>query len=281
MERVALTLGMWALVSTLAACPKAPEAPPVPQAKRWSPPQRDPLCEPGGVVPHGCMLAIEGGEFLMGAQSKDERAPNHHPAAREDEGPPRDVTVRPLMMHRLEVMVWQMRDCVHDGGCRADDVRSGGFYYTYGREGRAEWPVNGVSWRGARDYCAWIEARLPTEAEWEIAARGTSGRLYPWGHARPSCTRAIFGGRACSDGPSQDLRERGASEAGVLHLAGNLWEWTADEYGDGPRRSIRGGGWSDEDPHELRGTARASLPPEMRNQDVGFRCVRERDAGGP
>jgi iron(II)-dependent oxidoreductase len=158
------------------------------------------------------------------------------------------------------------------------------------QSGRLVHPVNEVTWHGARAYCAWRNARLPTEAEWEAAARGRAGRLYPWGDQPATAERTVFGRRSNETEPVGS-RPAGATPEGVHDLAGNVAEWTSTLYRPYPyrrddgREDLEAGGERvtrggdhvfDSTPETLRAAFRAgfSRATDVGHRHIGFRCAR-------
>jgi formylglycine-generating enzyme required for sulfatase activity len=248
-----------------------------------------------------CFVRVEGARFAMGAQSTDPNAPGYDPHARPDEGPVHEVQISSFRIQRVEVSASSYRRCVDEGWCSVEDLDTTSGLSTWSNpESRSA--LSGVSWFGASRYCAWLGARLPTEAEWELAARGTDGRPFPWGPL-PRCGVQA---QVARDQPQQpeDVPEltcnqtgpvpygdlRGRSPYGASGMAGNLWEWTADWYApdayaksaavdptgpaEGTLRVQRGGGWSSAEVWELRSAGRGAMDPTATLPDVGFRCAR-------
>ena len=217
------------------------------------------------------MIAIPAGEFTMGSDVEDER-------------PPHTVFVDGFEMDKLEVTNQEFERFVQETGYVTDAEKAGDTSWRYYAKDKAQHPVVKVSWNDANAYCGWAGKRLPTEAEWEKAARGTDARRYPWGNqwdaARANAKEA--GNRGITAVGSFPA---GASPYGVLDMAGNVAEWTTDWFKAYPGgdfyspyygekyRVIRGGGWFS-DQNLVRTTERSASAVELANDDVGFRCAR-------
>ena len=226
------------------------------------------------------MIMIPEGAFRMGADGTD---------ALEDEKPQHEVWLSRFEIDRHEVTTGHYAEFL------ASTKRPAPWQWeSLDLSQHGDRPVIGVSWFDADAYCRWRGTRLPTEAEWEKAARGTDGRLFPWGNHSPQEETANFGFGARFS-YSQVLApveryEQGRSPFGLYQMAGNAGEWVADWYGahyyeNGPRqnpsgpdagafRVVRGGSWSDL-PKYLLTYGRFKLPPETRNSYTGFLCARD------
>jgi formylglycine-generating enzyme required for sulfatase activity len=243
-------------------------------------------------------ITIPAGDFIMGC---DIGGDDMECSWWSTESPKHTVTMSyDYMIHKTEVTNAQYKACVDATVCTAPwsfDSYSRSPYY--GNAMYDNYPVINVDWNQARAYCAWTGGRLPSEAEWEKAARGPSPRevIYPWGNTQPDCSLANFMNDVtwnyCVDETSEaGSYSAGASYYGVLDMSGNVSEWVEDDYQFGdytnaptdgsawigsPRydnRVVRGGAWGDHTSH-IRVSFR--LDNYLTNFDygVGFRCVRD------
>ena len=204
--------------------------------------------------------------------------------------PPVTVRLDAYDIDKTEVSVAGYARCVVAGKCSTEGLAGG--LCNWGGKGRENYPINCVSIETARRFCLSQGKRLPTEAEWEFAARGTDGRRYPWGDAEPDPTRANYG-QDFSTGYGTDpvdSHPAGASPFGALNMAGNVWEWVDDTFAPyeagavtnphhtgGASPVMRGGSWSMDTLH-LRSAYRRNHPA-LRFFDLGFRCARSVSVG--
>ncbi len=246
------------------------------------------------------LLAVPGGTFVMGD------------AKGEPDEAPRAVTVAPFRLMPFEVTNRLFASFVAESGYRTNASRPGSRYVWDGRwravagadwrhpqgpesgiEEKSDHPVVQVSARDAAAFCAWHGLRLPTEAEWEFAARGADKRRYPWGDKPPEQRgrrRANFGTVRCCAPDATDGYARtapvgsfpaGVSPFGMFDMAGNVWEWTASRFPGRPEAvALRGGGWGN-DPYCLRSAYRHGNPPDIGLDMVGFRCAGDAEKDPP
>jgi formylglycine-generating enzyme required for sulfatase activity len=207
------------------------------------------------------MVYLEGGSFLMGNSEVAEEAPEF------------EAQVEPFYMDVHPVTVAEYAEYLKATGSAEPK------FWRVPELNGSDQPIVGVSWNEACEFAAWAGKQLPTETQWEFAARGKGDRKFPWGHLDPDSTRCNFGDYLGM--PSiVSMHEGGMSPDGIQDLAGNVYEWTLDTYGaylqkaneESPRRVVRGGSWHSS-AHELRCTHRKGLFPETRLTTVGFRCV--------
>jgi formylglycine-generating enzyme required for sulfatase activity len=199
-----------------------PVAPLPSAADPVSPPETPASAEPSPTAPLPIpeeMAGVPGGQFYVGQDNIGEM----------DERPRHLVTVKPFLLDRTEVTHEAYYRCVEANVCRPHSSAStAANHFGDDRKFRTPTrPISGVSHEDARTYCAWVDKRLPTEVEWERAARGNDERLYPWGNEEPTRDLAVFGGTITQPVGSTP---RGAGPYGHLDLAGNVWEWVEDHY---------------------------------------------------
>jgi formylglycine-generating enzyme required for sulfatase activity len=237
-------------------------------------------------------ILVPAGEFEMGAEG---------PPAEPDESPKHRVYLDAFYIGKYEVTNANYAVFVKSTGHAPPVNPDPNPSYNLWRgttllDGVAELPVINVSWEDASAYCKWVGGRLPTEAEWEKAARGTDGRMYPWGNDPVTGNRANYGIDNVTfwEGPStlakKDQYDFGKSPYGVYELAGNVWEWVQDWYDpdyyknspaknptgptSGQAKGLRGGSWQNE-PAKLRSANRSRHPFTERRTYIGFRCAKD------
>ena len=225
----------------------------------------------------GSMVLVPAGEFMMGSQAGD-----------ADEQPAHKVYVDAFFMDQYEVTVRQ-----YAAFLQATGVNSPSDWMTTNQPAHQKFPVANVDWADAFAFCKWAGKRLPTEAEWEKAARGTDGRLYPWGNDPPTPLHANYGKTGLNNHgalvPVGTL-ENGKSPYDIYDMAGNVWEWVSDWYDHdyyknspsqnptgppmGGYKVIRGGSWNSNH-RNLRSADRYWDPPSFRSLYFpGFRCAK-------
>jgi formylglycine-generating enzyme required for sulfatase activity len=223
------------------------------------------------------MVSVPAGEFWMGCHPSDS-------ACGDDEKPGMMMYLDAFEIDKTEVTVSAYQACVNTGKCTPPSTTSeycsdsSAVSNHWGKAGYEQHPVNCVDWQQADTYCRAQGKQLPTGAQWEKAARGTDGRIYPWGNTSASCDEAVMdqGGNGCGRDSSWRVGSKpaGASPYGALDMSGNVWEWTADWHPnrDNAYRVHRGGGFFNS-AAQLRASSFIGDDPESTNEGLGFRCA--------
>ena len=225
------------------------------------------------------MVPIPAATFSMGSQIGE-----------TNERPVHQVELTGFCIDPIEVTVSAYSMCPAESGCTAPST---GMRYNWGISGRENHPINGVDWNQAMAYCQWRGGgTLPTEAQWEFAAKGLSGRIYPWGIDEPLDRVCWSGGAIVRTSTCfwRDVSLLGTSPFGLSDMGGNVWEWVFDGMGLYPTETappirnptgpvgvtdhvLRGGSWGSMSSNFLRTTTRAWFPAEHRSEYLGFRCA--------
>jgi formylglycine-generating enzyme required for sulfatase activity len=246
------------------------------------------IAPPAPTAPVGALLEIAGGTYDLGCNPTDKSDCD------KSTMPSRSVVLSAYKIDRTEVTVARYRECVKDDDCTVDGLTDDPLLCNWTDQSRNDHPVNCVSWSQAQAYCEWAGGSLPTEAQWEHAARDKERRRFPWGDEPATCRHAVLAddqGDGCGREQTWHVgsKPQGASRSQALDMAGNVREWVADWWSPrvapdlgrnppGPKwgtdRVVRGGGWRDE-PDALRTYHRSYMNPDVRSPDLGFRCVRK------
>jgi iron(II)-dependent oxidoreductase len=249
------------------------------------------LAQPSPMVP------IPAGWFLMGTIRKDDDPYGMETQFDDTEMPQRRIWLNAYEIDRDEVSLAEYLAWLQAQRRRPSEelqrlIRHLISVHSLPDYVMARWPALYVVWQEAADFCQSQGKRLPTEAEWEKAARGLDGNLFPWGKAKPEWGLAVFGQYHVHEIPlvaAVDSGEEGRSPFGLHHMAGNVAEWVWDWFGtdyyvmmpernpQGPAtgryKSVRGGSWKSK-PDMLRTATRGGAVPDQRAATIGFRCAR-------
>ncbi len=227
------------------------------------------------------LVYVPAGKFLMGSGDGN-----------SDEKPIHTVNLDAFWIDQIEVTNAMYAKCVADDGACKEPTNASSYTHPsyYNNSGFSNYPVLYVDWNMAKAYCSWADRRLPTEAEWEKAARGTEALTYPWGEGI-DCDKANYSGRCVGDALPVKSYPNGFSPYGAYDMAGNVWEWVNDWYDknyyasspesnplgpnllDGGSRVLRGGSWGSSG-YVVRSALRNGVFPTNTNSNIGFRCAR-------
>ncbi len=207
----------------------------------------------------------------------------------DNELPVHLVTLDAFWIDKFEVTNAMYALCVKAGKCSAPSQKSLGKNPSYyGNSKFDNYPVIYVSWDNANVYCKWANRQLPTEAQWEKAARGIDRRIYPWGDVAPDKSKLNYNYNVGDTNTTEVGKYlSGASAYGAMDMAGNVWEWVNDWFDryrispspnptgptSGKERVLRGGSWKDEDINLVRASFRNFSVPSNADENIGFRCA--------
>ncbi len=252
-----------------------------------------------GLAESSPMIAVPEGWFRMGTNRKDDDPYGLATQFDDTELPQRQIWLDEFLIDRDEASLGEFLAFLRRAGQQPSEELRALIWHMISvhamPDGQlARWPALYVTWDEAAGFCRARHARLPTEAEWEKAARGTAGNLFPWGSRRPSPGLAVFGQHHVHEIPlvtGVNGGDDGRSPYGLHHMAGNVAEWVQDWFGTdyyavmpernpagppaGRYRSVRGGSWKSHPPM-LRTATRNGAPPDQRSATIGFRCAQSR-----
>jgi formylglycine-generating enzyme required for sulfatase activity len=242
----------------------------------------------------GPMVYIPAGEFMMGCAVDND--------CFDEEKPYHRVYLDAYYIDKFEVTVDDYEDCVRAGKC--SDYHLTGDEYpdrkfienedcNWGKLKKGNHPINCVDWRQSKTYCKWAGKQLPTEAEWEKAARGTEGRIYPYGNQFINCEKSCNSISQCKHHSTCPVGSYADDKSpyGVMDMAGNVWEWVQDWYDwgyyakspsknpqgpfSGKERAVRGGSWGVNGEGDTGTSPRNQGDPRDKFVVLGFRCARD------
>ncbi|NWF72209.1 MAG: SUMF1/EgtB/PvdO family nonheme iron enzyme [Nitrospirae bacterium] len=279
----------------------------VPEAEAGSKPSLElarHLTEIAELAQPSAMITIPAGVFLLGSKRVADDPHGNWAPFDDTELPQHRIWLDSYEMDRDEVSLGEYLAFLQQGKLYPPDELQKLIWHvitihSITDKTLARWPALYVTWEEAKNLCMAKRTRLPTEAEWEKAARGTEGSLFPWGNTAPNPTLAMFGQYHVHEIPilaAVDSHDAGKSPYGLHHMAGNAAEWVEDWFGSdyyasmpernpsgpttGRYKSVRGGSWKS---HQvmLRTATRGGSAPDQRSATIGFRCAKSSTSPGP